>query len=276
MKKIVLPTDFSEVAQNALVYALELAKTFEAELLLVHTYELPIIEHQMAPQNYQVLFDSLEWANFDQFKNTMPSIHAIADQHHAEHVRLTPVIMDGDLLFNLKTLIANEKADFVVMGTSGASGWKEYFTGSNTADAILNLQVPVLSIPVAAHFDGIQTVGFTTRFREKDKSALQHVIDFAKHWNAKVKCIYVEPHDTENTTATYEDWIDHFRKEPVSFHIIPSEAVEDTISDFIKRESIDIMAMMTNKHNFFVQLFTESFTEKMANHASIPILALHE
>ena len=63
MKKIVVPTDFSDVAQNALIYALELAKAFGAELLLVHTYELPIIEHQLAPQNYQVLFDSLELSN---------------------------------------------------------------------------------------------------------------------------------------------------------------------------------------------------------------------
>ena len=206
----------------------------------------------------------------------MPSFRKIAEQQQASHVQLTPVIMDGDLLFNLKTLIANEKADFVVMGTSGVSGWKEYFMGSNTAEAIINLHVPVLSIPVTAHFDGIDRVGFTTRFREKDKKALQQVIDFAKSLNAKVKCVYVETKDTDNTPATYTDWMDHFRKEPVSFHIIPNEAIEATISDFIMSENIDIMAMMSYKRNFFAQLFTESFTEKMANHSSIPILALHE
>lgn len=276
MKKIVVPTDFSEVAQNALVVALEIAKSFDAEILLVHTYELPIVEHQFAPQNYQVLFDSLEWANFEQFKKAMPEIHALAAAHKADHIRITPVVLDGDLLFNLKTLITNEAADFVVMGTVGISGWKEYFMGSNTAEAIANLQVPVLSVPVSAHFDGFSKIGFTTRYREKDKEALQHVINFAKVLHAQVHCLYVETSSTDNTPATYSDWSDHFQNEPVSFHILPNDNVEDTIADFIMSESIDIMAMMTYKRSFFAQLFTESFTERMANHATVPILALHE
>ncbi|WP_264509681.1 universal stress protein [Flavobacterium sp. N1719] len=276
MKKIVVPTDFSDVAQNALVYAFELAKTFEAEIFLVHTYTLPIVEHQFAPQNYQVLFDSLEWTNFELFKQEMPAIHALAETHKAGHIRITPVVMDGDLLYNLKEFIANEKADFVVMGTSGTSGWKEYFLGSNTAEAITNLNVPVMSIPVTARYDGINTLGFTTRFREKDKAALDQVIAIAKGLQAQVHCLYVETKDTDNTPATYEDWKDHYRHDPVLFHIIPNENIEDTITDFIMSESIDVMAMLTYKRNFFAQLFLESVTEKMVNHASIPILALHE
>ncbi|MFM2229790.1 MAG: hypothetical protein RL607_1048 [Bacteroidota bacterium] len=275
MKKIVFPTDFSEVANHAFVFALAIAKKYQAEILLVHTYTLPIVEHQFAPQNYQVLFDTLELSNFERFKDELPKLKQMVTTMQAESVRLTHVLLDGDLLYNLKELIAKENADFVIMGTAGSSGWKEYFLSTNTAEAITNLAVPVLSVPVSSHYDGISKIGFTTRFREKDKKALETVVAFAKGMQAQVVCLYVETSTTDNTPATYDDWRDHFRNEPVSFRIIPNEAVEDTIQDFIMSESIDILAMVTYKHSFFAQLFLESFTEKMANHAPIPVLALH-
>ena len=65
MKKILVPTDFSEVADNAFVHALELASKVDAELLLLHTYELPIVDNQFAPGNYQTIFDSLELSKFE-------------------------------------------------------------------------------------------------------------------------------------------------------------------------------------------------------------------
>ncbi|MFN7332231.1 MAG: universal stress protein, partial [Flavobacterium sp.] len=75
---------------------------------------------------------------------------------------------------------------------------------------------------------------------------------------------------------TYDDWKSHFALEPVQFHIIPNDDVEATIADFISGNSIDVLAMMTYKKGFFAQLFAQSFTEKMANHLSIPVLAMHE
>ncbi len=276
MKKIVFPTDFSKVATNAFIYALELAKQYHAEIILLHTYELPIVDYQFASQNYKTLFDSLELINFDRFKEEAAKLKEIIAKHKAEKVRLSHALRDGDLVFNLKELIREEQADFVVMGTAGASGWSEYFLGTNTTEAISNLNVPVLSVPKEASFTGIETIAFTTRFREKDKKALQEIIHLAKGLQAKVKCLYVETRDTDNTPATYEDWKSHFKLEPVQFYIIPNDDVEATITDFISGNTVDVLAMMTYKKGFFAHLFAQSFTEKMANHLSIPVLALHE
>jgi hypothetical protein len=57
------------------------------------------------------------------------------------------MIMDGDLMYNIKEIIKKDKIDYIVMGTSGATGWKEAFLGTNTGEAIVNLSVPVLSVP---------------------------------------------------------------------------------------------------------------------------------
>lgn len=276
MKKILFPIDFSNVANNAFVHALGLAKLVHGELILLHTYELPIVDNQFAPQNYKEIFDSLELSNFDRFKDEIPKLRDIAAAHHLEDIKMSHMLMDGDLIYNVKEIIKSETIDFVVMGTSGASGWKEMFLGTNTGEAIANLSVPVLSIPENAKYSKIETIGFTTRFREKDKDALAKVIKIAKAAGAMVKCLYVETKNSDNTEATYKDWEDYFKDEPVQFFIIPSEKVNETIEEFIVHQDIDVLAMLTYKRSFFQWLFTTSFTEKMSYHCNIPILALHE
>jgi hypothetical protein len=276
MKKILFPTDFSNTAYNAYVHALGLAKLIHGELILLHTYQLPIIDSQFAPQNYKVIYDLVELSNFDRFQEEVPKLRQLAIENNFEHIKTSHLLMDGDLIFGINEVIQKEAIDFVVMGTSGASGWKELFIGTNTGEAIANLTVPVLSIPENAKYSKIDTIGFTTRFRDKDKIALTRVLKIAKLAVAIVKCLYVQTEDSDNSSKTYLEWEAYFKNEPVQFFIIPSEEVKQTIEDFITHQNIDILTMLTYKRNFFEWMFTTSLTEKMSYHCDIPILAMQE
>ena len=184
MKKILFPTDFSEVANNAFVHALEFAKIMNGELVLLHTFELPVYDNQFFPENYNVLFDSLQLSEFDMFKDEIPKLHAIAEERNLQHIKMSHRLMDGNLLFNIKKAIEEEKINFIVMGTSGARGWEAFFLGTNTGNVLTAVDVPVLSVPLEAEFKKIETIGFTTRYRDKDKKALKEVLRIAK----KNKC----------------------------------------------------------------------------------------
>ena len=276
MKKILFPTDFSETATNAFVHALELAKIVKGELILLHSFELHLVDNVFYPENYKETFDTLELSKFEQFKDELPKLRAIADEQNLSHINMTHCLMHGNLLHNIEESIETDKIDFVVMGTSGATGWKEMFVGTNTGEVITAVNVPILSVPVDAKFEKIETIGFTTRFREKDKSALKQVISIAKKTNAKVKCLYVKTKETDNTEATFADWKNHFKNDPVSFFILPSEDVKETILDFIRFQGIDVLAMITYKRNFFEALFNSSLSQKMSYNCNIPILVLHE
>ena len=276
MKKILFPTDFSKVANNAFVHALELAKIVHGEVILLHTFELPIVDNQFFPENYQTLFDTIELSKFEKFKDELLALRAIAEERNLGHIKLSHRLMDGSLIYNIKECIKTDGIDFVVMGTSGATGWKEMFMGTNTGEVITSIGVPVLSVPLDAKFTKIETIGFTTRFREKDREALKQVIAIAKKTNAKVKCLYVNTKSSDNTEATFDDWKDHFKNEPVQFFILPSDEVKETILEFIASQEIDILAMLTYKRSFFESLFSSSFTEKISYISDIPILALHE
>ncbi|WP_395050476.1 universal stress protein [Flavobacterium sp.] len=276
MKKILFPTDFSEVATNAFVHALEFAKIVKGELILLHTFELPIYDNQFFPENYNVIFDSLQLSQFDMFKDEIPKLHSIAEERNLDHIKMSHRLMDGSLLYNIKKAIKEEKIDFIVMGTSGATGWEAFFLGTNTGNVLTAVDVPVLSVPLEAKFEKISTIGFTTRYRAKDKKALKDVLKIAKKMNAKIRCLYVKTNNSDVSSATLKHWEEEFKDEPVVFSIIPSDNVADTILDFVLFKDIDVLAMLTYKRNFFVELFKPSLTQKFSNRLDIPVLAMHE
>ena len=276
MKKILFPTDFSEVADNAFVHALEFAKIVNGELVLLHTFELPVYDNQFFPENYNVLFDSLQLIEFDMFKEEIPKLHNIATERNLDHIRMSHRLMDGNLLHNIKKAIKEEKIDFIVMGTSGATGWEAFFIGTNTGNVLTAVDIPVLSVPLESKFKKIETIGFTTRYRAKDKKALKDVLKIAKKTNAQVKCLYVKTNNSDVSEATIKQWEEEFADEPIQFSVIPSDDIQDTILDFILFKDIDVLAMLTYKRNFFVELFKPSLTQKFSNRLAIPILAMHE
>lgn len=276
MKKILFPTDFSEVANNAFVHALEFAKIVKGELILLHTFELPIYDNQFFPENYNVLFESIQLTQFDMFKNEIPKLRTIAEGRNLSHIKISHRLMDGALLFNIKKAIEEEKIDFIVMGTSGTSGWEAFFVGTNTGNVLNAVDVPVLSVPLASKFKKMETIGFTTRYRNKDKQALKQVLKIAKKTQATIKCLYVKTNDSDVAATTIKEWEEEFADEPILFSIIPSDVVEEAILDFVLFKDIDVLAMLTYKRNFFVELFKPSLTQKFSNRLDIPVLALHE
>lgn len=276
MKKILFPTDFSEVANNAFVHALEFAKIVNAELVLLHTFEFPIYDNQFFPENYNVVFNSIELSAFDMFKTEIPKLRVIAAERNLNQIKMSHRLMDGSLLYNIKKAIEEENIDFIVMGTSGAAGWEAFFLGTNTGNVLNAVDVPVLSVPSDSKFKKIEIIGFTTRYRVKDKKALKDVLKIAKKTKATVKCLYVKTNDSDVSASTMKEWEEEFTGEPVLFSIILSNDVQDTILDFVLFKDIDVLAMLTYKRNFFVELFKPSLTQKFSNRLGIPVLAMHE
>lgn len=276
MKKILFPTDFSEVANNAFIHALEFANVVKGELILLHTFELPIINSQYSPDTYYILYDSMQLSQFDVFKDHIPKLREIAKMRNLEHVQIRHKLTEGELVYSIKTVIEEEKIDFVIMGTAGSTGWEAFFIGSNTGAVVSAVHVPVLSVPAEATFSKVETIGFTTRFRAKDKLALKQVLKIAKKANASVKCLYVRTSKSDVTDETISQWKTEFANEPIQFTIIDSDLVEENIMDFISHKNIDILTMITHKRNFFSELFNPSLTQKFSNTSFLPILAMHE
>ncbi|MFH6991878.1 universal stress protein [Flavobacterium sp. FlaQc-48] len=276
MKKILFPTDFSDAATNAFVHALEFAKIVNAELILLHTFEIPVYDSQFFPENYAAIYSSIELAKFEMFKDEIPKLRAIASERKLDDIVIKHRLMDGDLIYNLKNAVEEDHIDFVIMGTSGVSDWTKFFLGSNTSSVISEVKVPVLCIPADAKFKKIKVIGFTTRYRDKDKAELRKVLAIAKKTNAKVKSLYVRTSNSDVSDETIKEWEKDFSGENLEFLVLPSDEVKETIIDFILYKDVDVLTTITHKRSFFESLFEASFTKKIAKEVSVPVLVMHE
>ncbi|MCR4032091.1 MULTISPECIES: universal stress protein [Flavobacterium] len=276
MKKILLPTDFSDAATNAFVHALEFAKVVKAELILLHTFEIPVYDSQFFPENYASIYSSIELAKFEMFKDEIPKLRTIAAERNLDDIVIKHRLMDGDLIYNLKNAVEEDQIDFVIMGTNSVSDWTKFFTGSNTESVISGVEVPVLCVPIDAKYKKVKTIGFTTRYREKDKKELKKILKIAKKTDAKVKSLYVKASNSDVTDETRKEWEREFAGENVEFLVLPSDDVKETILDFVLYKDIDILTTITHKRSFFESLFDSSFSKKISKEVQIPVLIMHE
>ncbi|SHG15458.1 Nucleotide-binding universal stress protein, UspA family [Flavobacterium fluvii] len=275
MKRILFPTDFSEVATNAFEYALEFANKVQGELMVLHSYDLIPMDDQFFPENFNEIYDSVELANFEQFKEEIPKLRAIMENHQMEHIKMTHRLMEGDLRANIKKSIQEDKIDYLVMGTSGVSEWEALFAGSNSGSVILGLEIPMFCVPSGVKFKNIKTIGYVNHYTAKDKETLGVVLDMAKMINATVKSLYVRTHKSEIDAGTKKKWEENFSEEPIAFFEVRNEEIKQMTLDFISHQEIDVLTMLTYKNNIFEGMFVPTYAKKNVSEFEIPILVIH-
>lgn len=276
MKKILFPTDFSETANNALVYALKMAEAHHAALYVLHAYEMPVISATANPVMIQDVYKTIELGKFENFKDQVPFIREIAKAHDLDKVPMYFILEEGFLNTIIKRCVKDEHIDLVVMGTNGNTGFDKKLLGTNTANAIESLEVPVLSVPHDAVFTGIKNVVFTTLFKEKDLEILTRLVAIAKRFGAHIQCLHIASDRTKIDGFTLSEWREKYKNEPISFHFITHKNVDEAIFNFIDEEEIDLVVAITRSRNFFEKIFTSSMTQKLSYHKFIPVLAFHE
>jgi len=277
MKQILFPTDFSEAANTAFIYALRFADSFNAQLVILHVYDLPIVETPSMPETTAEIFDIVEMNQFESFRDELPKLHRIAESRNLGHVQMRNILLYGDLVYNINKVCSEEEIDMVVMGTKGASGLKETFIGSVTASVIANVKVPVLGIPVEAEYHPIKSIAFTTQYKDKDNDSLKRALDIADKFGARVQCIYIKnPDDPSDLEEKINEWKAYYRGRNIDFFNIAGDQIEQTLLDFIESQKVDLLVMRTHKRGFFESLFHRSLTKKMAYHSKVPLLVYHE
>ncbi|MDH1882654.1 universal stress protein [Empedobacter sp. GD03797] len=275
MKKILFPTDFSETANNAFLYALNLAKSIDAQVYVLHVYELPMITGSLSAGLIQNVYETVELGSFDNFKDNIPQLRQIAVENDLNEIPIKFILEEGNFLYILREIIGEESVDFVVMGTDGNSGIEKMLFGSNTINAITSMKVPILSIPHGMSFKGFKNIGFTTVFDQKDKDALKYLIEIANRHHAKIHCMHVSKDGKFNQQAM-KDWQDQFAGDPIVFEVYHDADPVNAVLDFIKEKQIDLLTVVSRNKGFFDKIFSPGFTKKIANKNITPLFVFHE
>lgn len=276
MKKILFPTDFSEAAENAFLYALRVADKSGAEIVTFHSYRQPDLSRSPLPNTVSEVYDSINLEEFENYRDNVPRLNEIAEEQGLTKVKVSHVLEDGDTIASILRFAKKENPDLIIMGTTGASGLKEVFIGSVAGEIMENAPCPVLAVPIEAKFDGrMNRIGFTTEFKSEEKAALEYLNNWSRPFFADIHCIHVDINNVESLSHRMDNLkADFLDKRNIQFEVLEGENLEHTIADYLFENKIDLLAMVIHKRTFFQELFSYSQTKKMAYHFSVPILAL--
>ncbi len=243
MKKILVPTDFSSHANNALQVAAQLAKTHSSEIYLLHMLELPMAQID-AMSTHSALPEAMFFMKLAQkrFKELTASdylkglvLHEIVNFHQAFNG-----IIDTCHEHNI---------DMIVMGSHGSSGFKELFIGSNTEKVVRTSDIPVLVIKNEHKIFDIQNFVFASDFTSECIAPFQKAIEFANYFDAKLHLVMIITANKFLTTFAskyrMDEFIKDFKLENFTLNVYNDDSIEKGILNFSKQLDADLIGMST-------------------------------
>lgn len=274
MKTILLPTDFSKAANNAIDYAVEMAKLTQSKMVLFHVYHTPIITSDVP-----IVIPSLD----EMEKQSLSSLDHVKDRIHKKYgsdLSIECKCSCGITVDEINTFAKENAIDMIIMGMQGSGYLVEKIVGSVTTALMKKAACPVLSIDTHVKFKAIKKIVLACDYIETSyKNVLNPLKELAKIFNPHVYVLNVVPQleVTHTVTEAVEgikldhslEGIEH------SFEYSKNEDVVEGINDFVSKNQMDMVVMIPRQHSIFKDIFKRSNTKSVAFHTHVPLLALH-
>ncbi len=274
MKLIIIPTDFSPVAENAMQYGIEMAKAVNASVLLLHVYQVPVTISDTPIVLVSV--DELKKNAEDQ----LGSLKSSLQKNEAASLKIDTEVRMGNVTDELESICETIMPFAVVMGTRGSSAIEKVLFGSNTLTAIRHLLWPVICVPDGCRFgDGIRKIGLACDFAHEIENKPAHFIkELVKTFGASLQVLNIDYHNRHFTPDTPEEsFLIHKTLEELkpTYHYIENKAVEEGIHDFAETNGLDLLIAIPQKHKLLEGLFKPSATKQLIFHSHIPVMCVH-
>lgn len=276
MRKIVIPTDFSANAFNALKYAVELFKYEKSEFFLLHAYADEVYNHETV-----ISRELLEEVK----ENTLKRSRVELDKITEEIKKISPnprhafqqVSAFGSLVDEINDFVIKENIDLAVMGTRGHTDDRKITFGSNTLQVLKYVQCPVLSIPADYAYKRPDNLLFPSNYLVPyQKRELKLVAEIAKSYRSQIHMLYISKFPAESLRQKDNQL---FLKEQfylTNFHFHWEDAPEkfEAITRFIDKLEIDMLILVNSRHSYLENILYSSTIDKIGMHPKIPFLVL--
>ena len=267
MKKLLVPTDFSDNAENALQFAINLANHFESKIFLLSVFQvnspagsLKDIDRFLREENQEQLS---RW-----IAKYKPQI--------AHDESIEAVTLNGSTVNTIVNFADDREIDLIIMGTQGSSGLKEIFIGSKTVGVIKKASGPILAIPCDFKYKPFKKIVLaldeTDAFPEDQ---IKPLLALAKSFNSKILIYHIlEPDEDNGVNPQIVEYM-----EGMDYSIHQSMGISDLnegINTFVERNEADLLCMITRKRRFLEGIFNPSVTRKEAFDSPVPLLVLRD
>lgn len=270
MPSIIAATDFSHVADNAIRYACDMAKSIDATVTIVHSFIIPVAFSDTT-MPVMPIDEGVSIAE-DRMKEIINDI-----QTDYPNLHIKSKILYGDLVDSLQEYVEeeNEHPMAIVVGNSG-SGNSALWLGSTVLSALKQLPFTVIAVPEESKYRNIQNICFAIDLQHiPENLPLNQLHQLTELTKASLHVLNI---NTKPENAIFfEDTSLPDMLESLSphYHHYQAENLDQEIQEFIVREHMDWLIILPLKHPFFEGLFHKSHTKAVVKAAHIPVVALH-
>jgi len=275
MKTIIVPTDFSPIATNAMNFAADMAVNINASLLLLNVYQVPVSMTDVPV--VLVSTEELRKSSETKLEEVKDSLSHIT----SGKIKVYTEARMGDVSDELEDVCKRIQPFAVIMGTRGASGIEKILFGSTTLTAIRHLTWPVIVVPPGKEYGkGIKKIGFACDFTKVvENTPIQFIRNMVKEFGAELHVLNVDHENKHFKPETPEESLMlHTLLEDLNpeYHFINNVDVEDGINEFVEKNNIDLLITIPKKHNLLEGLFKQSSTKQLVTQSHVPVMCVHE
>ena len=273
MRKILIPTDFSENAMNAIQYALELFKYERSEFFIMHAYQDEtyaddsLLNQETLDKVIQIIKDKSQKKLKDIIKLLPPN------PRHTYHM----LASNSMLMDEADKIVDDENIDIIVMGTRGKTNDKKSTFGSHTLQVLKYVQCPVLAIPENYKYKQPKHILFPTDYLLPYKRReLKLLCEMVSPYRAVIDMLYISKSGKlslrqQDNRAFIEE---ELCKNTINFKIVNSKHIINTIYKYVKENNTDILVMVNTRHSFLENILFQSTIDELSLNLDIPFLAL--
>lgn len=278
-QRILIPTDFSQTALNAIRYALELYKDVSCEFYFLNAFQISgySVDSPLDPEPGDIAYESGKKESEQGLSELMEKL-----TFHPENTkhRFYTIATYNSLLHAVESTIAQKDIDLVVMGTKGITGAESLIFGTNAINIMEGItSCPVLAIPEAYGFESPKEIVFPTDFRAHYKRReLNYLLAIASLHKASIRVLHIqkskelnrEQKENKELLAAILAESDH------SFDTLADRRIHRGIGAYVKSRKSNMIAFINRKHNLLDNLLSRPLVKEMGYHYKIPILALND
>lgn len=272
MKTILVATDFSPAALNAANYAADMALAINADILLLHVYQIPVVYLEVPViVNEELIMQEAE-KEIIKIKNQL--------NHKTKgKLNMETDVSVGIFFTELKTVCERIKPYTVVMGSQGSTAAESLFFGSHAVYAMKHLMWPVITVPPGATFSSVKKIGLACDFdKVVDTTPVDEIKMLVNDFNAELHVLNTGKKEVFNPGIVFESGVLEEMLEPVKphYHFISNQNTDEGIINFTEKNDIDLLVVLPKRHGLLNKLTHKSHTKQLVLHSHVPVMSLHQ
>lgn len=278
-KRILLPTDFSKNALNAIRYAMELYQEVPCDMYFLNAfqvsgYSIDSVTPPDAEDRAYITAKEDSETGLVKLLDTL-DLHFDNPNHHYH-----TIATHNSLLFGIKNTIARYDIDLVIMGTKGVTGAESIIFGTNTVNVMEGVtECPVLAIPQDYRYSPPKEIVFPTDYKVAYKRReLNYLLDIASLHKASIHVLHIkkEIQLSRQQESNMELLKAILKGTEHSFHTLENMNVHKGIGAFVEGRESEMIAFINRKHTFLGKILSRPLVQELGYHYSIPVLALND